>query len=52
MPKPEETAVLEVNDKKFEDWESVWVEKHRADSFTHFRFSPATSAKSLWLACR
>jgi prophage tail gpP-like protein len=39
MPKPEETAVLEVNDKKFEDWESVWVEKHRADSFTHFRFT-------------
>jgi prophage tail gpP-like protein len=41
MPKPQETAVLEVNGVKFDDWESVWVQKQRADSYTWFRFTAA-----------
>lgn len=41
MPKPQEIAVLEVNGKKFEDWESVWVQERWADSCTVFRFTAA-----------
>jgi prophage tail gpP-like protein len=41
MSKPQELAVLEVNGKKFEDWESVWVQMRRAESFHFFRFTAA-----------
>jgi prophage tail gpP-like protein len=41
MPKPQEVAVLDVNGKTFEDWESVWVQQRWADSFTYFRFTAA-----------
>jgi prophage tail gpP-like protein len=41
MPKPQEIAVLEVNGVKFDDWESVMVQKQWADSFTHFTFTAA-----------
>ena len=40
-PKPQETAVLTVNGVKFDDWESVFVQKRRGDSFSHFRFTAA-----------
>ena len=41
MPKPQEIAVLEVNGKKFDDWESVWVQMRANDSITLFRFTAA-----------
>ena len=41
MPKPQDIAVLEVNGKTFEDWESVWVQGRWADSCTLFRFTAA-----------
>ena len=36
-----EIAVLEVNGKKFDDWESVWVQSRWNDPFTLFRFTAA-----------
>ncbi|KYK50050.1 hypothetical protein A1D31_22320 [Bradyrhizobium liaoningense] len=41
MPKPQEIAVLNVNGRTFEDWESVWVQERWADSSTVFRFTAA-----------
>ncbi|MBO4221946.1 phage baseplate assembly protein [Bradyrhizobium neotropicale] len=41
MPKPQELAVLEVNGLKFDDWESVWVQKQWAEAFHWFRFTAA-----------
>lgn len=41
MPKPEETAVLEVNGKQFADWESVWVKLVANDPTAYFRFTAA-----------
>jgi prophage tail gpP-like protein len=41
MPKPQEVAVLDVNGRTFEDWESVWVQQRWADSSTVFRFTAA-----------
>jgi prophage tail gpP-like protein len=41
MPKPEEIAVLEVNGKKFDDWESVWVQLRANDPYAYFRFTAA-----------
>jgi prophage tail gpP-like protein len=41
MPKPQETAVLTVNGVKFDDWETVFVEKRLNDSFSYFRFTAA-----------
>lgn len=36
-----EIAELWVNCLKFDDWESVWVQKRWADSFSYFRFTAA-----------
>lgn len=41
MPKPQEIAVLDVNGRTFEDWETVWVQQRWADSSTVFRFTAA-----------
>jgi prophage tail gpP-like protein len=41
MPRPDEIAVLEVNGKKFDDWESVWVQMIANDPSTKFRFTAA-----------
>jgi prophage tail gpP-like protein len=41
MPNPEEIAVLEVNGRKFDDWESVYVQMRANDSITYFRFTAA-----------
>lgn len=37
----DETATLIVGGKKFEDWESVWVQKTWGDGFHQFRFQAA-----------
>jgi prophage tail gpP-like protein len=39
--KPQELAVLTVNGVKFDDWESVTVQKRYGDPFTWFRFTAA-----------
>ncbi|MCA1455925.1 hypothetical protein I6F35_22420 [Bradyrhizobium sp. BRP22] len=39
--KPQEIAVLTVNNRTFEDWESVWVQKRWGDAFHWFRFTAA-----------
>jgi prophage tail gpP-like protein len=41
MPKPEEVATLNVNNKKFEDWETVWVQVRWHEGFSYFRFTAA-----------
>jgi prophage tail gpP-like protein len=41
MPKPQETAELTVNGVKFDDWETVFVEKRYGDPFSFFRFTAA-----------
>src|SRR5580765_7997747 len=52
--KPTEIAVLVVNGQKFEDWESIWVQKRWAEAFSYFRFTAAErdraviSSQPLW----
>ncbi len=50
MPKPQETATLVVNGREFEDWETVWVQKRYAESFSYFRFTAAERDKTDTLA--
>lgn len=38
---PKDIAQLWVNDKFFEDWESIWVQLIYNDSFSYFRFTAA-----------
>ena len=41
MPRPEEIAVLNVNGLKFDDWESVWVQRRWKEECSIFRFTAA-----------
>jgi prophage tail gpP-like protein len=41
MPKPTEIAELVVRGQKFDDWESVWVQRRWKDSYSVFRFTAA-----------
>ncbi|MGY4403939.1 phage baseplate assembly protein [Bradyrhizobium sp. USDA 3315] len=41
MPKPQEIEVLNVNGIKFDDWDSVWVQKQWAEAVHWFRFTAA-----------
>ena len=52
--RPDEIATLIVKDKRFDDWETVWVQERWADSFSYFKFTAAerdreiTATKPLW----
>jgi prophage tail gpP-like protein len=39
--RPDEIAVLLVNGLKFEDWDSIWVQRQRAAAWSWFRFTAA-----------
>lgn len=41
MPNPQEVATIEVNGRRFEDWESVWVQHRWAEPYPLFRFTCA-----------
>jgi hypothetical protein len=41
MPKPEETAKLNVRGASFEDWETVWVQHRWSEGWPSFRFTAA-----------
>ena len=45
MPNPQEVAQLIVNDQKFEDWETVWVQHRWHDGWPLFRFTAAENSK-------
>jgi prophage tail gpP-like protein len=52
--RPDEIATLIVRGQKFEDWETVWVQERRADSYSFFKFTAAerdreiTTQTPLW----
>jgi prophage tail gpP-like protein len=41
MPNPDEVATLDVRGRRFDDWQSVWVQSRYAEAYPHFRFTAA-----------
>jgi prophage tail gpP-like protein len=41
MPNPEEVATVVVNDRQFNNWESVWIQQRWAEAFPLFKFTTA-----------
>jgi hypothetical protein len=41
MPNREEVATIIVNGRRFEDWESVWVQHRWTETYPLFRFTCA-----------